>query len=167
MDNESSTLLTLQEAAEMLNLHPETLRRWDNSGKLPAVRVNERGDRKYRREDVEKLIASSNKRFFEYKGYEIIFDSNGFENFVNRFASLAKIIVKKNDTVAGFAFAVAGLELFADPKINETELRERALEKVRDYIDRNEITHNVVKTFELRSLRFIEIINPDWWESDK
>lgn len=167
MNNDSSTLLTLQEAAEMLNLHPETLRRWDNSGKLPAVKVNDRGDRKYRKRDIEKLIATSNKRFFEYKGYEIIFDSNGFENFVNRFASLAKIIVKKNEIVAGFAFAVAGLELFANPKINETELRERALEKIRDYIERGEIVHNSVKTFELRSLRFVEIINPEWWGSDK
>jgi|SRR3989339_336475 len=166
MENTDPTLLTLQEAAEMLSLHPETLRRWDNSGKLPAIKVNERGDRKYRKEDIARLVAASNSRSFEYKEFQIIFDSNGFENFADRFGSLAKIIVKKDQIVAGFAFAVAGLELFADPKINEVELREKALEVVKDYIDRSQVINNNVKTFELRSLQFFEVIKPDWWQSE-
>ena len=62
MKNTGTTLITLQEAAEMLSLHPETLRRWDNNGKLLAIKVNERGDRKYRKEDIERLIAAGNSR---------------------------------------------------------------------------------------------------------
>ena len=49
-------LLTIRQAAEVLNVHVETLRRWDKSGKLKAIRVNERGDRRYKPEDLEKMM---------------------------------------------------------------------------------------------------------------
>jgi len=49
-------LLTIRQAAEILNVHVETLRRWDKSGKLKATRINERGDRRYRPEDIERLM---------------------------------------------------------------------------------------------------------------
>ena len=49
-------LLTIRQAAEILNVHVETLRRWDKSGKLRAIRVNDRGDRRYKPEDLEKLM---------------------------------------------------------------------------------------------------------------
>jgi len=49
-------LLTIRQAAEILNVHVETLRRWDTSGKLKAIRINERGDRRYKPEDLEKLM---------------------------------------------------------------------------------------------------------------
>lgn len=53
-------LISLQDAATLLNLHPETLRRWDRLGKLQAVRVGDRGDRKYKKVDIEKIYAESN-----------------------------------------------------------------------------------------------------------
>ena len=49
-------LLTIRQAAEILNVHVETLRRWDKSGKLKAIRVNDRGDRRYKPEDLERII---------------------------------------------------------------------------------------------------------------
>ena len=49
-------LLTIRQAAEVLNVHIETLRRWDKSGKLKAIKVNERGDRRYRPEDLQKIV---------------------------------------------------------------------------------------------------------------
>lgn len=49
-------LLTIRQAAEILNVHVETLRRWDNSGKLKAIIVNERGDRRYDPRDIEKFL---------------------------------------------------------------------------------------------------------------
>ena len=49
-------LLTIRQAAEVLNVHVETLRRWDKSGKLRAIRINKRGDRRYKPEDLEKLM---------------------------------------------------------------------------------------------------------------
>jgi len=51
-----SRLLTIRQAAEILNVHVETLRRWDKAGKLKAIRVNERGDRRYKTETIENFI---------------------------------------------------------------------------------------------------------------
>lgn len=57
--NKSPELLTIHKVAEMLKVHPETLRRWDNEGRLKAIRVGSRrgkGDRRYRRKDIEKVM---------------------------------------------------------------------------------------------------------------
>jgi len=54
--DELPKLLTIRQAAEILNVHIETLRRWDKSGKLKAIRVNDRGDRRYKPEDLKKLM---------------------------------------------------------------------------------------------------------------
>jgi len=53
-------LLTIQQAAKVLSVHVETLRRWDKGGKLKAVRINERGDRRYKPEDIKKFINNLN-----------------------------------------------------------------------------------------------------------
>lgn len=49
-------LLTIKQAAEVLNVHVETLRRWDKRGKLKSIRVNERGDRRYNPKDIEAIL---------------------------------------------------------------------------------------------------------------
>ena len=49
-------LLTIRQAAEILNVHVETLRRWDKAERLKAIRVNERGDRRYKPEDLERIV---------------------------------------------------------------------------------------------------------------
>lgn len=49
-------LLRIREAAEMLGVNPETLRRWDRQGRLEAIKIGKRGDRRYRQEDITKLI---------------------------------------------------------------------------------------------------------------
>jgi excisionase family DNA binding protein len=58
-NNEVSPLLTLREASELLKCHPNTLRNWDKKGILKAVRFGERGDRRFRKEDVLKFIDDS------------------------------------------------------------------------------------------------------------
>ena len=45
-------ILTLQQACEILNCHPNTLRNWDNQVILKAIRFGKRGDRRYRKSDV-------------------------------------------------------------------------------------------------------------------
>lgn len=52
-------ILTLKEACELLNCHPNTLRNWDNEGTLKAIRFGKRGDRRYKKEDILAII---NKR---------------------------------------------------------------------------------------------------------
>ena len=54
--NELPKLLTIRQAAEILNVHVETLRRWDKKGKLKAIIVNERGDRRYDPRDIEAIL---------------------------------------------------------------------------------------------------------------
>ena len=49
-------LLGIRAAAEMLSVNPETLRRWDRSGKLKAIIISKRGDRRYREEDLMKIM---------------------------------------------------------------------------------------------------------------
>ena len=54
--NELSELLTIRQVAKILNVHSETLRRWDKSNKLRAIRVGQRGDRRFRKSDILKII---------------------------------------------------------------------------------------------------------------
>ena len=49
-------LLKIREAAEILSVNPETLRRWDRSGKFKAIVISKRGDRRYKQEDIERII---------------------------------------------------------------------------------------------------------------
>lgn len=51
-------LLSLQEVADNLNVHPNTLREWDRKGILAAVRIGVRTDRRYRKEDIINLVKS-------------------------------------------------------------------------------------------------------------
>jgi diguanylate cyclase (GGDEF)-like protein/excisionase family DNA binding protein len=49
-------LLSVSQAARLLGVHPNTIRAWTDSGRLTAYRINERGDRRYRRSEVEALL---------------------------------------------------------------------------------------------------------------
>jgi len=53
-------MLTLQQACDVLNVHPNTLRNWDNQGVLKAVRYGKRGDRRYRKEDILNILKQHN-----------------------------------------------------------------------------------------------------------
>ena len=54
-------LLKIREAAQMLSVNPETLRRWDRSGKLKAIIISKRGDRRYELKDIEAIFKKKNK----------------------------------------------------------------------------------------------------------
>ena len=51
-------LVTIRQAADMIGVSPATLRNWDRSGKLKAVRNPANRYRLYRREDIEAFLAS-------------------------------------------------------------------------------------------------------------
>jgi excisionase family DNA binding protein len=50
-------LLTIGQASRMLNIHPNTLRRWSDLGLIRAYRVGPRGDRRFKQNDVEAMLA--------------------------------------------------------------------------------------------------------------
>lgn len=53
-------LLNINQVAKILGVMPPTLRRWDKSGKLKAIRVGNKkgvGERRYRREDIIKIMS--------------------------------------------------------------------------------------------------------------
>ena len=53
-------LLTVREVAELLRVSPLTIKRWGKRGKLPAIRINSRGDRLYKKEAVLWLLGIQN-----------------------------------------------------------------------------------------------------------
>lgn len=49
-------LLTVREVADLLRVSPLTIKRWGKRGKLSAIRINSRGDRRYKKEQVLWLL---------------------------------------------------------------------------------------------------------------
>ena len=49
-------LLTVAEVADLLRVSKLTIKRWGKRGKLPAIRINSRGDRRYKKESVLWLL---------------------------------------------------------------------------------------------------------------
>ncbi len=54
--NNLPDLLTVREVADLLRVSPLTIKRWGKRGKLPAIRINSRGDRRYKKEAVLWLL---------------------------------------------------------------------------------------------------------------
>lgn len=63
-------MLTVKEAAQLLYVHENTVRRWTEQGILKSYRIGPRGDRRFRAEDINRLLRKDNKgiRFDLLKG---------------------------------------------------------------------------------------------------
>ena len=59
-DEHMDDMLTVSEVARLLHVHPNTLRRWSNKGRIRSYRINPRGDRRYRLRDIEGFLAQLN-----------------------------------------------------------------------------------------------------------
>jgi len=70
-----SRLITIGRASQMIGVSVQTLRRWDEAGKLSSFRKNEKGHRHYKREDIE----SYNVRDLFKLAKLWIADDSGFE----------------------------------------------------------------------------------------
>jgi excisionase family DNA binding protein len=55
-----SEMLTVREVARLFHIHPNTLRRWSNNGRIRAYRITPRGDRRFKREEIVRFLAESN-----------------------------------------------------------------------------------------------------------
>jgi diguanylate cyclase (GGDEF)-like protein/excisionase family DNA binding protein len=50
--------LSVTRAAEVLGVHPNTIRAWSDAGRLRYYRINPRGDRRYRYGDLQRFLAA-------------------------------------------------------------------------------------------------------------
>jgi len=55
-DLQSRVMLTTRDVAQLLGLHPNTVRHWNKKGILKSYRITHRGDRRFRREDVDAFL---------------------------------------------------------------------------------------------------------------
>ena len=46
-------MLTVKEVARMLHIHENTVRRWSGRGILKSYRIGPRGDRRFKRADID------------------------------------------------------------------------------------------------------------------
>jgi excisionase family DNA binding protein len=60
-ENIEEGLLTLGEAARLLNVHDNTIRRWSNRGLIKFYRVGSRGDRRFKLSDIEQFLGEYNE----------------------------------------------------------------------------------------------------------
>lgn len=65
-DERMDSMLTVREVARLLNVHPNTLRRWSNNGRIRAYRITPRGDRRFKREEIAHFLAELNSQVDNY-----------------------------------------------------------------------------------------------------
>lgn len=88
----SSDLLSIGEVAQLFNIHPDTLRNWERNGTLVPLRVGPRKDRKYRKQDIEAIVAKMGSKLtlqqleqFLWKSADILrgkIDSSDYKKYI-------------------------------------------------------------------------------------
>ena len=68
MEEASVKLLMVHEVAKLLNVHPNTVRQWNDQGLLKSYRIGPRGDRRFRQEDITGFL---NQKSWVWKIREI------------------------------------------------------------------------------------------------
>ena len=59
-EGEMGPMLTVREVARLLHIHSNTVRRWSDQKIIKACRITQRGDRRFRREDIAHFLAELN-----------------------------------------------------------------------------------------------------------
>ncbi len=57
--NDNQALLTIEDAATILNVSKATIRRWTNTGLLPCSRIGKRGERRFLKVDLMKFVTET------------------------------------------------------------------------------------------------------------
>ena len=67
ISDQLDTFMTVSEVAQLLHLHNNTVRRWSNQGMIRSYRINRRGDRRFKQEDIYRfgLLAGPFKTYYE------------------------------------------------------------------------------------------------------
>jgi len=64
INNKLEKMLTVREAAQLLHIHPNTLRRWSDKGRIKAYRITARGDRRYKRSDLIRFLEEPEVQYY-------------------------------------------------------------------------------------------------------
>jgi excisionase family DNA binding protein len=54
--NQIVPMLAVREVARLLNMHTNSVRRWSDRGIIMAYRINHRGDRRFRQDDIARFV---------------------------------------------------------------------------------------------------------------
>jgi len=54
--NQKNGMLTTSDVAHLLNMHVNTVRRWSDQRLLKAYRIGPRGDRRFKRQDIDSFL---------------------------------------------------------------------------------------------------------------
>ncbi len=69
MQKEPMQMLTVQDVANLLHVHVNTVRRWSDNDILKAYRITRRGDRRFQRKDIEDFLANYEEFNMNKSGY--------------------------------------------------------------------------------------------------
>lgn len=85
-------LLSISQVAEIFSIHQDTLRNWEKEGILVPLRVGNRGDRKYRPQDIEAIVDKMGSKLtlpqlesFLWKSADILrgkIDSSDYKKYI-------------------------------------------------------------------------------------
>lgn len=103
-------LLTLKQACVILNVHPDTLRRWEKNQQIASVRIGTRRDRRYKFSDILKLAGSNNSE--EIVWQNDVTKKTDVAEIVNILATARCIFFDMSDTLM-IPFPFRG-EIYAD-----------------------------------------------------
>ncbi len=56
IDKQPESFLTVPEVAHLLHIHNNTVRRWSDEGILKTYRISRRGDRRFKKEDINRFL---------------------------------------------------------------------------------------------------------------
>lgn len=60
-NNDIEPMLTSSEVARILSVHINTVRRWSNQGVLKSYRIGSRGDRRFRKKDIDDFFSKDTR----------------------------------------------------------------------------------------------------------
>jgi len=56
LTNQPNQMLTTKDVAGILGIHQNTVRRWSDQGFLKSVRITDRGDRRFKYDDIHNFL---------------------------------------------------------------------------------------------------------------
>jgi excisionase family DNA binding protein len=59
-DEQMDDMLTVMEVAQLLHVHPNTLRRWSNRGRIRGYHISPLGNMRFKRDEIARFLAKLN-----------------------------------------------------------------------------------------------------------